>query len=376
MTAVELTEQLIAIDSVNPCLVPGGAGEAEVAAFVAGWAERQGLEVRVLKETPGRPSVLVTARGSGGGRTLLLCGHLDTVNVDGMDCPHVPRRDGDRLHGRGGYDMKGGLAAALVAVRDAAARDLRGDVVLACVADEEHSSLGVQEALRHVRADAAIVTEPTELQIAVAHKGFIWAGIEVNGVAAHGSRPHLGVDAIVKAAPVLAGIGALDDRLTAETSHPLLGRGSVHAGTISGGIEASSYPARCTITVERRTLPGETEETFAAELQRLLADARTADPALDASFTTTLVREPFTVDPEHDIVGVTREAAATVLGSAPQLVGASYWADAAFISAAGIPTVMFGPAGEGAHAIDEWVDVRTIEAVAQTLVAVAARIAM
>jgi acetylornithine deacetylase len=318
--------------------------------------------------------VLVGARGSGGGRTLLLCGHLDTVNVDGMDGPHEPRRDGDRLYGRGGYDMKAGVAAALVAARDAASLGLRGDVVVACVADEEHSSIGVQEALRHVRADAAIVTEPTELEVIVAHRGFIWAEIEVAGVAAHGSRPHLGVDAIVKAAPVLAGIGALDARLIADTSHPLLGRGSVHAGTISGGIEPSSYPGRCTITVERRTLPGETEATFAGELAALLDTARAADPALEASFAITLVRAPFTVDAADEIVTVMREAAAGELGRVPEIAGASYWADAAFIAAAGIPTVMFGPVGEGAHALEEWVSVSSTESVARTLTAVATRI--
>ena len=373
-SAADLTAQLIAIDSVNPALVPGGAGEREAAAFVARWAEAQGLEVAVLEETPGRPSVLVTARGSGGGRTLLLCGHLDTVSVEGIDRPHEPRHDGDRLYGRGGYDMKAGVAAALVAAREAAQRDLRGDVVVACVADEEHASLGIQEALRRVHADAAIVTEPTELEVIVAHRGFVWAEIDVAGVAAHGSRPRLGVDAIVKAAPVLAGIGALDARLIAETAHPLLGRGSVHAGTIVGGIEPSSYPGRCTITVERRTLPGETETTFAGELSALLDEARAADPALEASFAITLVREPFAVDAAEEIVTVTREAAREELGRVPEIAGASYWADAAFIAAAGIPTVMFGPVGEGAHALEEWVSVASTESVARTLTAIAARI--
>jgi acetylornithine deacetylase len=374
MTVGDLTAQLIAIDSVNPSLVPGAAGESQIAGFIAGWASGHGLETRVLEETPGRPSVLVTARGRGGGRTLLLCGHVDTVNVDGMEAPHTPRRAGDRLYGRGGYDMKAGLAAALIAAREAAGLGLRGDVLVACVADEEHSSLGVQEALRHVRADAAVVTEPTELEVVVAHKGFVWADVTVQGVAAHGSRPHLGVDAIVKAAPLLAGIGALDERLTAETSHPLLGRGSVHAGTISGGVEPSSYPARCTVTVERRTLPGETAHTFAGELEWLLEDARAADPELQASFTTTLVRDPFKVDPEHEIVRATRDAAEAILGAPPTLAGASYWADAAFIAAAGIPAVMFGPAGDGAHAVEEWVSISSAEAVASTLTAVAAKV--
>lgn len=372
MAVAQLTSDLIAIDSVNPSLVPGGAGEAEIAAFIADWARHHGLAAQVIEETPARPSVLVTARGSGGGRTLLLCGHIDTVGVEGMDEPHRPRREGDRLYGRGSYDMKAGLAAALVAARDAADAGLRGDVVVACVADEEHASLGVREALGHVRADAAIVTEPTELEVVIAHKGFVWAEVTVEGVAAHGSRPHLGVDAIVHSAPVLAGIGALDAHLVERTPHPLLERGSVHAGTINGGLEVSSYPAGCTITVERRTLPGETEQTFAAELERLLDQARAADPELQASFRTTLVREPFTVEPDHEIVQVTRAAATAVLGAAPPLAGASYWADAAFIAAAGIPTVMFGPVGAGAHAAEEWVSVESAEAVARTLTRVAA----
>jgi acetylornithine deacetylase len=182
-----LLAELVGIDSVNPSLVPGGAGEGRMAAAVARWARADGLEAQVLEGTPGRPSVVVRARGTGGGRTLLLCGHLDTVGVAGMAGPHVPRIEGDRLHGRGAYDMKAGLAAALVASRDVARAGLAGDVVVAAVADEEHASLGVQEVLGHVRADAAVVTEPTELAIAVAHKGFVWLEVEVTGRAAHGS---------------------------------------------------------------------------------------------------------------------------------------------------------------------------------------------
>ena len=212
------------------------------------------------------------------------------------------------------------------------------------------------------------------LEVVITHKGFVWAEVTVDGVAAHGSRPHLGVDAIVHSAQVLAGIGALDSQLVETTSHPLLERGSVHAGTINGGVELSSYPASCTVTVERRTLPRETEQTFAAELERLLDEARAADPELRVSFRTTLVREPFTVDPGHEIVRVTRDAATAVLGGTPPLAGASYWADAAFIAAAGIPTVMFGPAGEGAHAAEEWVSAESAEAVARTLTRVAATI--
>ena len=361
-----LVADLVAIDSVNPSLVAGGAGEREIAAFVAGWARAAGLEADVLEGTPGRPTVLVRARGTGGGRTLLLCGHLDTVGVEGMADPHDPRIDGDRLFGRGAYDMKAGLAAALVAARDAAALGLAGDVVVAAVADEEHASLGVQEALEAVRADAAIVTEPTELAVAVAHKGFVWSEVTVAGRAAHGSRPHLGVDAIVRMGGVLRELGALDEALAAR-EHPLLGRASVHASVIEGGAELSSYPASCVLGLERRTLPGETAAGVERELGALLDRCRAADPLLDATSRTLLVREPFEVDAEAELVGLLRSAAG---GDAP-VGGVSYWADSAFIAAAGVPTVLFGPGGEGAHADEEWVSLADTAEVARTLTAVA-----
>ena len=370
----DLLSQLVAIDSVNPSLVPGGAGESEIAAFVARWVRDAGLEVEVLEETPGRPSVIVRAAGRGGGRTLLLCGHLDTVNVEGMTDPHSPRIDGDRLYGRGAYDMKAGVAAALVAAREAARLDLAGDVVVAAVADEEHASIGVQEALRAVRADAAVVTEPTELEVVVTHKGFVWSEVRVSGRAAHGSRPHLGVDAIVKTGPVLTALGALDDELAHRTTHPLLGRGSVHASVIEGGLEMSSYPARCVLGLERRTLPGETGADVERELAALLDRCRAADPELEAAQKTLLVREPFEIDRSAELVGLVRSAAAHVLREPPPLAGASYWADTAFIAAAGIPTVMFGPGGEGAHAVEEWVSLAGTEAVTRTLIAVASRL--
>ncbi|HEX2104754.1 MAG TPA: M20/M25/M40 family metallo-hydrolase [Solirubrobacteraceae bacterium] len=369
----DLAAALVAIDSVNPALVAGGAGEGEIARFVAEWARGHGLDVDVLESTPGRPSVLVRARGTGGGRTLLLCGHLDTVGVEGMTSPHAARVDGDRLYGRGAYDMKAGLAAALVACREAAGLGLRGDVCVAAVADEEHASLGVQEVVGAVSADAAIVTEPTELELVVAHKGFVWAEIEVRGRAAHGSRPHLGVDAIVKAGPVLTALGELDAAL-AERTHPLLGRGSVHASLIRGGEELSSYPARCVVSLERRTLPGEGAAHVEAELAGLLDECRAADPQLEASQRIVLERGPFEVPADAEIAELVRAAAAETIGAEPPTAGASYWADAAFLAAAGIPTVMFGPRGEGAHAAEEWVSLGDAEGVARTLVAVARRL--
>jgi acetylornithine deacetylase len=367
----ELLSKLVAIDSVNPSLVPGGAGEREIAAFVAGWARDCGLAVDVVEATAGRPSVIARARGTGGGRSLMLCGHLDTVTVEGM-ADRRTRVDGDRLYGRGAYDMKAGVAAALIACREAAALDLPGDVVVAAVADEEHASLGIQEVLSTLDADAAIVTEPTELELVVAHRGFVWSEIEVTGLAAHGSRAQLGVDAIVKTGPILTALGELDLAL-GERRHPLLDRGSVHASVIRGGEELSSYPARCVLGLERRTLPGESARDVERELASLLDACRADDPDLEAEQRTLLVREPFEVREDAEIVALLRACATEALGEAPPVAGASYWADAAFIAAAGIPTAMFGPAGEGAHAAQEWVSVASTDAVARTLVAVAAR---
>ena len=369
LDTIELLGQLVAIDSVNPSLVPGGAGEGKIAEFVAGWADRAGLEVEVLDEAAGRPSVIVRSGRTGAGRTLLLCGHLDTVGVSGMVDPLTPRIDGDRLYARGSYDMKAGLAAALVACRDAVG-DITGEVVVAAVADEEHSSIGVQQVLGHVTADAAIVTEPTELAVATAHKGFVWTEIHVMGKAAHGSRPHLGVDAILKTGPILVALEDLDRRLR-RRQHMTLGPGNLHASLIAGGLEESTIPDTCVLTVERRTLPGEITADVEADIAVLLTDCRTADPDLVASSRTTLARDPFETDPSAVIVATVSDAAAHVLGRPADIVGVSYWADSAFISGAGIPTVLFGPGGDGAHADVEWVSLTDTGACTRALTAAA-----
>jgi acetylornithine deacetylase len=368
----DLLAQLVAIDSVNPSLVPGGAGEARIAAFVAGWLTDRGLEVTVDEPLPGRPSVVGVARGTGGGPSLMLNAHMDTVTVEGMDRPHEPVvRDG-RLYGRGAYDMKGGLAAIMVAGAAATTAGLSGDVIVSAVADEEHSSEGVQSVLRRWRADASIVTEPTELCACVAHKGFVWAELETRGRAAHGSRADLGVDAIVGMAPALAGVPPLQTRLDAH-AHPLLGSGSLHASLISGGQELSSYPERCTLEIERRTLPGESAADVERELHELLALAREAEPRLGTELRMGLVREPFEIDPSADIVATLRAAAAPTLGAEPEIVGHKAWMDAAFIAAAGIPTVVFGPTGEGAHAIEEYVELESVQQVAEIVIETARR---
>jgi acetylornithine deacetylase len=355
----ELLADLVRIDSVNPDLIEGAAGEGEIARFVAGWLEGAGLEVEVEEVAPGRFNAVGVARGSGGGRTLLLNAHMDTVGTAGMERPFEPVVSGGRLHGRGSYDMKAGLAAIMLAGAEAAGAGLRGDVVVTAVCDEEVASIGTARVAERYRADAAIVSEPTEMRLVLAHKGFVGFEIETRGRAAHGARPDLGVDAIAHMGPVLVGIEALDARLRADPTHPLLGSGSLHASVIEGGQEFSSYPERCLLKGERRTVPGEDLDHVAGELRELLGE-------IDGEIRVVVAREPFETPAGAPIA----ELVARHAGD-PEVVGAPFWADSALLAAAGIPTVIFGHAGEGAHAVEEWVDLESAERCAEIYAAVA-----
>ena len=373
MTRLEqLLSDLVAIDSINPDLVPGAAGEAAVAAFIADWLRAAGLEVHVAEVRPGRPNVVGIAHGAGGGRSLLLNGHIDTVGVAGMSQPFRPRVEGGKLYGRGAYDMKGGMAACLIAAAEAARLNLRGDVIVTAVMDEEYAGLGTLAVAEQVHADGAIVAEPTELQLVVAHKGFVWLEVETQGVAAHGSRPHLGVDAIAKMGGVLTGLERLAAELAQRPPHPLLGPPSVHASTIQGGGEWSTYPDRCTLAIERRTLPGETGDTAEAELRVIVDGLAAADPAFKAVVRRDLVRSPLETPAGAAIFAAVQQAAAGVLGKLVEPTGVSFWTDAASLHAAGIPTVLFGPLGAGAHAAEEWVDLASVQRCADVYLATAA----
>ncbi|MGI8403958.1 MAG: M20/M25/M40 family metallo-hydrolase [Thermomicrobiales bacterium] len=319
---IGLLADLVAIDSVNPDLVPGAPGEAEIADFCESWLSDHGLETHRLETRAGRPSVVGIAHGHGGGRSLMLNGHYDTVSLAGYDGdPLDPvQRDG-KLFGRVAFDMKGGVAAAMVAVARAATLDLRGEVMVACVADEEHSSFGTEEVLARFTADAAIVTEPSHLAITLWHKGFIWFEVTIIGRAAHGSRPDLGVDAIAKAGHVLVALEERGERLRTGPRHPELGSGTVHASLIHGGEEASSYPASCHITVERRTVPGESADLVEAQLVALLETLVATIPGFTYRLERGLVREPFEADPQSDIVRIVSKHARTVTGNPPLLRG-------------------------------------------------------
>ena len=367
----KLLQQLVAIDSINPDLVPGGAGEENIALFVAEWLERAGLEVELDKPALGRPNVIGIARGSGAGRSLMLNAHMDTVGVVGMERPHDPYIEGNRLYGRGAYDMKGGLAAIMAAAAVARQRNLRGDVIVTAVVDEEFASIGTSSIVKRLHADAAIVTEPTELNICVAHKGFIWLEVETAGIAAHGSRPDLGIDAIVKMGKVLVGLDELDRSLRSASTHRLLGSGSLHASLIKGGQELSSYPKQCILSVERRTIPGEMQEQVESQILSIFDQVAATDPDFKASLRTTLVRDAFEVSEDELIVKTLQRQARRLLDHEPAIFGATPWMDAAILSASGIPTVVFGPGGEGAHAVVEWSDLEQVERCSEILIAVA-----
>jgi len=357
----KLTCDLVAIESVNPDLVAGGGGESAIAAFVGSWLRDHDLVVEIVEPVPGRPSVVGVLRGKGGGRSLMLNAHMDTVGEGGMRDAFKPRVESGRVYGRGAYDMKGSLAAIMVAAAEARRLELAGDLIVTAVSDEEVASLGTSAILERFKADAGIVSEPTELRMCVAHKGFVWLELEVRGVAAHGSRPDLGVDAIAGIGPILALVAELDVALRSGPRHPLLGTGSIHASLIEGGQEMSTYPSRCVVHFERRTVPGEDGHSVLAELEQVIAVARRRDPRLEAVVRVTLERNPSDVRPDSDLARAVGASAADAVGTAPEVVGVPYWMDMALLNEAGIPTVAFGPSGHGEHADVEWVDCASLE---------------
>jgi len=354
--AVTLLRDLVSIDSVNPSISSGARGEAAVARRIAGELESIGLRVEIADAAPGRPNVVGVLDGRARGRSLMFCGHTDTVGVSGMRQPFTPEiRDG-RLYGRGAQDMKGGVAAMIGAVRRIVESGglAQGRVIVAAVVDEEHASIGAEALVTKWRADAGVVTEPTGLDVAVAHKGFQWIALETHGRAAHGSRPRDGRDAILRMGRVLSRLELLDRRLQQGPSHPLLGSASLHASLIEGGHELSSYPARAALQYERRTLPGEPSDIARVEAEAFLAELRREDPEFEAEARLVFGRDAYEIDPDSQLPALLTDAARAA-GCAASIAGMTFWTDAAILGAAGIPSVLFGPGGAGLHSIEEYV---------------------
>ncbi|MBK8987276.1 MAG: ArgE/DapE family deacylase [Chloroflexi bacterium] len=360
---------LVQINSINPHLSPDGPGEAAIGAYVAGALQDMGLEVTTYDLGSNRVNVVGRLKGAGNGRSLLLNAHMDTVGVGGMADPFgAVVRDG-RLYGRGAQDMKGSLAAMMAAVRALADSGvpLGGDVLLTAVADEEYASIGTDDLIRRLTADAAIVTEPTDMRLCRAHRGFIWFDVATTGRAAHGSRYQEGIDANMHMGRFLAELEKLSQELIQRPPHPLAGPPSLHASLLHGGSEISVYAAHCRLKIERRTMPGETVAQATAELQAIIDRLAAADPTFQASVHPFFDRDAFAVAANTPIVGALEKAMTAVLPAPPTHTGATFWTDAAILAAAGIDTAVIGPIGAGLHSDDEWVEVQSVLDFAQIL---------
>jgi len=372
----QLLRELVAIDSVNPSLVPGARGEATAAGFLRDFLRRQGIAAELQEAAPGRPNVVAqigpAAAPSGAVQrrhaALAILAHIDTVGAGDMPSPFTPQERDGRLHGRGALDIKSGVAAmcaaAVAVVRNAVA--LKRPLLIAAVVDEECNSIGTEALLREYAADAAIVLEPTDLRLCIAHKGYAWFEVITHGRAAHGSLPEEGRDAIRMMGRVLGLLDALDRKLAQQAPHPRLGCASLHASLISGGQELSSYPAECRLQIERRTLPGESEAEIEAELRGVLEGLEKRDPAFRATARMIASRPPYEISPEAPIAAATASAIRDVTGSVG-LSGMAAWTDTALLAAAGIPGVVFGPRGRGLHGADEYVELESVDDCAEVL---------
>ena len=370
-----LARALVRVDSRNPNLAPDGPGESACVDLLREVLDSWGFRTEIHDAAPGRPNLVARVGDARGGRTLMLSGHADVVGAEGMT--HAPfegeERNG-RLYGRGAADMKGGIAAMCAAAWRAARDALAGEIIVAVTADEEYESIGTRAMLeRGVRADAAIVGEPTCLEVMPAHRGFVWIEIVVAGRAAHGSRWDLGVDAIRHAGLLLAELDRVDAEDLSRRTHPLLGRASLHASTIEGGIGMSTYPDRCVLRLERRTLPGESGEAVVAEVQRACAAVRARRPEVAAEVTLLMAQGPSDVATDAPIVRALGDALRE-RGEGVRVSGMSAWTDAALLNAAGIPAICFGPGDISlAHAAEEYIPLPEIDRATSVLATLARR---
>ena len=367
---IQTLTDLVRINSVNPSLSADGKGEAELGAYVANALSTLGLTVRTYEIKPGRVNVVGVLKGTGSGRSLLLNAHMDTVGVEGMVInPFGAEIQDGRLYGRGAQDMKGSLAAMLSVAKafvDGGV-ELAGDLLITAVADEEYASLGAEHLVQQVTADAAIVTEPTDLTLCRAHRGFIWYDVETFGRAAHGSRFKEGIDANIRMGRFLAQLDKLEQELRQRTAHPLTGPPSLHAAKIRGGAEVSIYAAYCYLQIERRTIPGETEAQATAELQAIVDRLAAEDASFKATVKPTFQREPFEIGPDARIVQILEQVMAARLGHKPAHTGQTFWTDASLLAQAGMETALLGPSGYGLHSTEEWVDLQSVVELANIL---------
>jgi acetylornithine deacetylase len=351
----ETLQELVRIDSINPDLVPGAAGEAAIAEHCVAWLRAHDVEAWTDEVAPGRPNAVGRVSG-GAGPVLILCAHLDIVSVEGMTRdPFDAALENGRVYGRGAYDMKCGAAAIMCTLAELAKDPPAGTVLAALVCDEEFASIGAQDFVKRYAADACVLTEPSEERLVLAHKGFVWLELTVKGIAAHGSRWDLGASAITRMSRIVTALDDLDRDVLRARTHPLTGPASMHCSMISGGDGWSTYAPACTLRIERRTIPGENVGDVVSEI---VAAARSTGE--DVDYTVVLARSPLECDRNARVARSVRNAAASVFNAEPEECGVAFWMDAAIFADAGIETVNIGASGEGAHAAVEWVDLASV----------------
>ena len=357
----ELLSAMVRIESVTPWLIPTGSGEAKVAAFIADWLDGTGAEVEVVEVEPGRPNVLARLRGTGGGPTLCLNAHSDTVGYESWpDEALEPRIDGDRIYGLGAADDKGGCTAAMLVLRSIAESGARlgGDLLVACVADEEGISIGSEHLARQGGIDAAIVIEPQPThELVVEHQGFGWIDVITRGVAAHGCEPDAGVDAIVHLAEVITRLHRLDRTVFQPQPSLMNGRTVFHTGTISGGTDYATYPSYAKVGIEIGTQPGEHLSDRLAEIEDIFDEIARTERGFSGQIDVRLDREPFVARGQEALQDVVVRAMTAALGREPKITGMNGWTDAALLQAAGIPTLLLGSTGDNYHTAGEWASI-------------------
>jgi acetylornithine deacetylase len=371
---VELTRQLVAIDSVNPSLVEGGAGEREIARFVADWAVERGLQAEIVEETRGRPSVIVRAAGSGAGRSLLLCAHMDTVGVEGVVDPLAARVDGDRMYGRGAYDMKSGVGINLFVVRliNDLNINLKGDLKVHSVIEEECTGNGALIAAETDPADACLIPESTNGAMTAAHPGVIWFRVKITGRSAHAGSAWLGVNAIVKSVPVINALAKLNDDLNlqlhplwAGQKHPI----NLNIGVIQGGDWPSTVPGECELHCRTSFFPGTSVEDMQAKIESAIAEATASDDWLrenppvisyDGFRTNGVI-----LDQSDPFIDLLQATVSDVTGQPLEARIGTAVTDQRYYTFAGMPATCYGASGDGAHAVDEWLDLTSLPSVAR-----------
>lgn len=358
---IELLSAMVQIESVTPSLIPAGAGETKVAGYIAQWLANAGADVEVVDVAAGRPNVLARLRGTGGGPVLCLNAHTDTVGFAGWPEEALqPRVDGDRMYGLGAADDKGGCAAAmlaLAAIAESGARP-RGDLLVACVADEEGRSIGTEHLVERGGIDAAIVIEPQPThELVVEHQGFGWIDVVTHGVAAHGCEPDTGVDAIVHLAEVITRLHRLDREVFQEHPSLLNGRTVFHTGTIAGGTDYATYPNVARVGIEIGTQPGESLSDRVAEIEAIFAEIARTERGFSGEVVVHLEREPFVARGHERLQDIVAKAMTAVLGREPAITGMNGWTDAALLQAAGIPTLLLGATGGNYHTAGEWASI-------------------